>query len=165
MIVADLERFASTGMLGPFDSTSTRSQIEQLLGVADPDSYQDFATYGDVAFDVVGGIIQIVFPHSSHMAPPNPNWTDWTPPTCFNEWPDKRFQWNLGRFIPGLTIDAAIESLDDFDELERTSSTDSLRILHNTKSGVSLCFERDAETGDETLARMVAFPRRAGNRE
>ena len=68
MIDADLEQFAFAGVLGPFDSTSTRSQIEQLLGAPDADSYPDFATYGHVSFDLAGSAgppcrIQIAFPH------------------------------------------------------------------------------------------------------
>ena len=164
MIDADLEQFASTGNLGPFNSTSTRSQIEQVLGAADTGGYPDFATYGHLSFDYSEGAgppcrIQIAFPHSSHMTPANPNWTDWKPPTCFNDWPDKRFDWNLGRFTPGLSLDGAIASLDDFDESEMISSANGLRILHNGKSNVDLVFERDINTGDVTLASMVSHPK------
>ena len=78
MINADLEQLAFTGNFGPFDSNSTRAQIEQLLGAPDADGYPDLATYGHFSFDLAGGTgppcrIQIAFPHSSHVTPANPD--------------------------------------------------------------------------------------------
>ena len=164
MINVDLEQFAISGTLGPFSSSSTRAQIEQMLGASDGGDYPDFATYGNLSFDLAGSIgppcrIQIAFPHRSHMTPANPNWQDWTPPTCFDDWPDKRFHWNLGRFKPGLSLNVAIKSLDGFNKLEMISTTNGQQILHNSKSRVDLVFDRDSKTGNVTLSHMVAHPK------
>lgn len=164
MIDADLEQFASSGTLGPFSSASTRTQIEQLLGVPDAGGYPDFATYDHLSFDLAGGIgppcrIQIAFPHSSHSTPASRNWPVWALPDCVDRWSDERFYWNLGRFRPGISFDVAIESLDCFDESEMISTTNGMRILHNVESRVDLVFERNSSTGDVTLSHMVAHPK------
>lgn len=93
------------------------------------------------------------------MKPAHPSWNDWTRPTCFNDWPEKRIHWNLGRFTPGLAIETAIQSFDDFGESDVLSLTNGLRILHNPNSYVDLLFEYDSDTGAVTLANMVAHPK------
>jgi len=149
MIELDLEHFVNTGTLGPFDSTSTRAQIEQLLGEPDPDGYPGFAVYGNLAFDLCNGDgppcrIQIGFPHQ--------NWMKWT------DWPDARFDWKLGRFNAPVKIETALPMLTSFREQDVESSNESLRIFTNSATSVDLMSEFDAEHNTVTLSNITAHP-------
>ena len=162
MIRIDLENFVETGRLGPFTTKSTRQEIADVLGPPEPESYPGIVTYGHLAFDLCGGSacqIQIGFPHPSHMRPADPNWKNWTPPTCFEEWPDKRFKWTLGRLIPGLNIQNAISFFKHLEEAEMIHACNGLRILCNQDSRVELSFQNDENNHQTTLSSIVAHPK------
>ena len=149
MIELDLERFIHTGKLGPFDRSSTRAQIERLLGAPDVGGYPGFAIYGNLAFDLCDSDgppcrIQIGYPHQ--------NWNRW------EEWPDARFKWILGRFDAPVIVDKTIPILIGFYEEEVESSNDTLRIFTNPKTKVDLMFEFDAEYDAVTLSNISAHP-------
>ena len=163
MIHVDLEEFVNTGVFGPFSTSSSRQQIVELLGDPEPETYPGVAHYGHLAFDLTNGtgppcVIQIGFPHPTHMRPANPEWTNWTAPTCFDNWPDQRIEWALGRLVPELDIQHAIVEFVHFEEIEMISGCNGLRILHNPSSRVELCFENDENNGRTTLSSIVAHP-------
>ena len=150
-------------MLGPFNSQSTRKQIAEILGPPDRDDYPDFATYGHLSFDLADGEgppcrIQICLPHTTHMRPADSTWTEWKAPTCYEQWPDRRLLWTLGRFVPGLKILDAVAMLADYEESKMEFATNGLRILHNPVVNVDLHFEYDSARRETTLCRMISHP-------
>ena len=149
MIELDLEHFINTGTLGPFDKSSTRAQIERLLGAPDPGGYPGFAIYGNLAFDLCDSDgppcrIQIGFPHQ--------NWMKW------DEWPNARFNWKLGRFNAPVIIDEALTILTGFHEEDVESSNETLRIFTNSNTNIDLMFEFDAEHDAVILSNITAHP-------
>ena len=163
MIHFDLEQFVDTGILGPFSTQSSRNEIVQLLGEPEPETYPGVAHYGHIAFDLAGGegppcLIQVGIPHPTHMRPADPKWENWTAPICFDNWPDERFEWQLGRLTPGLSVDEAVVKFAEFEEAVMISACNGFRILHNPKSLVQLSFENDENIGKSTITSIAAFP-------
>lgn len=161
MIRVDLEQFVDRAIFGPLNTRSSRDEIVKILG--EPETYPGIVQYGHVAFDLASGIgppcrIQIAFPHPSHMRPANPGWENWRAPTYFDNWPYQKFEWELGRLIPGLNIDDAIIEFTEFEEIEMISACNGLRMLHNPNSRVELCFENDKNAGQPTMTSIIAHP-------
>ena len=159
MVHVDLEQFASTGVLGPFDHRSSRDQIVNLLGLPDQNRNPKFLTYGNLAFELKDGVfppcrIQIAFPHSSHSKTIDSKWKLWHAINLDN-WPDQRLKWEFGHFHAGFGID---EIVTHADFLESDMDFDDVRIFYNRRSGVDLFFEFDEYRKSLTLSEMIAHP-------
>jgi hypothetical protein len=163
VICIDLEEFAASGVFGPFDCGSTRQMIEQILGPSDSSDYPDFMTYGHVNFDLASTKgppcrIQVDFPHPANQRRSGVDQMMEEPRDVFSDWPDRRFEWRLGRFKPGLTLNDALAAFDLCVDERWSSRDDELSVLCIRKSPVWLHFEKDGGLGLLTLASMVAHP-------
>ena len=76
----------------------------------------------------------------------------------WDEWPDVRFNWKLGRFNAPVVIDEALPILTGFHEEDVESSNETLRIFTNSNTNVDLMFEFDAEYDAVTLSNITAHP-------
>lgn len=107
MINVNLNDFVLHGTFGPFNRSMFRSDLLQLLGPQDPDSYRNRATFGSIAFDLCGELgpidqIQLLIPHVVYESPAADCFADrWSRPQWLDCWPDYQISWTIGA-IPDL---------------------------------------------------------------
>lgn len=159
VIEINIPQFVLHGEIPPFSAQTGRTDLLQLLGPPDQPSYAAHVVYGNLCFDLAGGVgplaaIQIGFPHDEHQhCRLPPEWAkDWKPPAWVDPWPDARFRWTLGPFLPGATlsdIQRAIPELEVLEWLEKYGGRGSSLIFRRTN--VMIEFSFDQAVGTETL--------------
>jgi len=76
----------------------------------------------------------------------------------FNDWPERRFDWNLEVFKPGVTGTDLRIIREEFQRAELTYSTDdSTRAYYKTNPYIILTFEKSS-LGRHELSHMVLHP-------
>ncbi len=127
MIHIDLIDFVLRGIIGSFSAQSTRDHILGSLGPADSPSYPDHVVYGNLCFDLMNGgplaLVQILFPHEIYSHCPHQEWeTTWHPPRWLTAWPDDRFSWELGPFVPAATVLDVTRAITELQKVEPEKS-------------------------------------------
>ena len=162
MLKIDIVNLVLGGTLPPFNSSFTRQGISELLGETDEPHCPDHALYGNVCFDLVNGVgplsaISISFPHDDHRVRTHKN----VPlPPWLNQWPDGRFDWDLGPFKPGLNTETLMAFSSEFEPLEthpyNMKAWGHGHIACMPKSNVQLFFDATREEDDRTLSLILA---------
>lgn len=167
MIEINLVDFVLYGKIDPFSTQTVRKEIIDLLGKPDQPSYPTHVVYGNLCFDLAQqtgplGLVQIGFPHENHSRCPHPDWAEtWTPPPWVDEWPDCRFVWKLGPFVPDATlpdIQSAIPGLQELVPEESLGGFGGRHTLFVPESMVWITYESAREGSIETLSWIVGPP-------
>jgi len=170
MIEIDLVDFVLRGTIGPFSAQTNRDDIVSVLGPPDQPSYPTHVLYGNLCFDLAGGIgplglVQIAIPHEAQSICPHPDWAKtWTPPIWLKTWPDHRVAWKLGPFVPNATMTDIQNAIPELQELK---PEEPLWVGQNDKrfhllvptSNVYIEFESLQKDAIKTLSWLIGPPR------
>lgn len=163
MIKASLHEFVHQGKLGPFHSTTTRADLLRVIGPPDSETYPGILVYSHIGFDLAEIAnprcrIQIAFPHEANLRRQGKDWTDAEKSEYFKDWPDRRFDWDLDVFVPGVTDTDLSIVREDFQRSELIYPTDdSMRVYYKVIPNIELTFQRTSQ-GRHELSHMALHP-------
>jgi hypothetical protein len=109
-------------------------------------------------------LVQIAIPHEERSRCPHPDWAaTWVPPPWLESWPDPRFVWKLGPFVPDATLREIQEAIPELQGLKPDKPLgqtygDSYTLTVPT-SNAWITFETVRASGTKTLYRIVGPPR------
>ncbi len=167
----DITDFILNGRFGPFDRCTPIDTIRSWLGPSDDWlTYPGMYGYGNICFEAVNIDIdhqlnvQFAFQHPEHFHLSCESWRStaersWT--KMLYDWPDSRFDIELGPFKSGATLDSLYEKfLADAEEVEFIDAgpTPSWRMFQ-MGSGIAVQFSNVDMNGDYTLYNLMTLHR------
>jgi len=167
----DITDLILNGRFGPFDRRTPIDTIHSLLGPSDDwVTYPGIYGYGNICFEAVSIDIdhqlnvQFAFQNPEHFRLPYESWRSTTERSlnkALYDWPDTRFDVELGPFKSGATLDSLYERFfADAEEIEfiEAGPAPSWRMF-TMASGISVQFSKSDMNGDYTLYNLMTLHR------
>jgi hypothetical protein len=169
----DLTDFVTNGRFGTFDRNTNRETLLSTLGQSDPwVTYPDMYGYGCVGFGIIDDIatpdfrlrISFAFQHAEHFVLQYEHWRESSEHgrrQMLYDWPDSRFDVDLGRFRPGTRLE---DLYDDFlcfaREIDHMDPRPNpMRRSFEMPCGVMTQFSRWGVEDQHTLSQLVTIGR------